>query len=616
MGTLVRALGYMRRYWPVTLAAFLSLVLMNVANLVTPQLIRLLIDNGIRVGDELFVLWMAGGIVAVAALRGIFTFLQGYLAEKVSQSVAYDMRNQLFSKLQSLSFSYYDQAQTGQLMTRATNDVELVRQFLSMGFLQLISSVVMIVGTAVILLITNWVLGLVALAVVPAMFLVIGSFIRNIFPRFAIVQQRLGALNTVLQENLAGVRVVKAFGRSEYERGRFEKANRELLDENLFIVRAFAGNFPLIFLIASLGTLAVVWVGGLQVIGGTLSLGELVAFNTYLTFLVLPILQLGMITAMVTRAGASAQRVFEVLDAESEVRDKPGAVTLPPVFGRVQFEHVCFRYIGGDRNVLDDVTFVAEPGETVAIVGATGSGKSTIINLVPRFYDATEGTVLVDGHDVRDVTLASLRSQIGIVLQETTLFSGTIRDNISYGRPDASLEQVEAVARAAEADDFIRVLPEGYDTVVGERGVGLSGGQRQRIAIARALLLDPRILILDDSTSSVDAETEYRIQGALDRLHEGRTSFVIAQRISSVRMADKILVMQDGKLVDVGTHEELLAENPLYAEIVASQLKDDRQLEAVVVANAQDVSTNGKVAGEPGAEHQAAGVASREEVRP
>ncbi len=575
MRILVRALGYMRNYWLLAVSAFLSLVLVTGANLVTPQLIRQLIDIGIRLGDENMVLWLAGALVVIAVVRGIFTFLQGYLSEKVSQSVAFDMRNLLFAKLQSLSFSYYDQAQTGQLMTRATNDVELVRQFISQGFLQIISAIVMLLGTAIILLVTNWGLGLIALLVVPAMLVVIGSFIRNIIPRFRLVQQRLGVLNTILQENLSGVRVVKAFNRAEYENSRFHDANEAWLTVNLGIIRAFASNFPLVFLIANLGTLAVVWAGGLQVIGGGLSLGQLVAFNTYLTFLVMPVLQLGMISALVSRAAASATRVFEVLDSHSEVTDKPGAVDLPPIVGRLAFQHVNFRYVGGQSDVLQDLSFDAEPGETVAIVGATGSGKSTIINLIPRFYDVTEGAVLIDGHDVRDVTISSLRSQIGVVLQETTLFSGTLRDNIAYGRPNAAMEQVIAAAKAAEADGFIQALPDGYDTLVGERGLGLSGGQKQRIAIARAILLDPRILILDDSTSSVDSETEFRIQAALDALREGRTSIAIAQRISTVRRAHKILVLQGGKLVASGTHEELLRDNPIYADIVASQLRED-----------------------------------------
>jgi ATP-binding cassette subfamily B protein len=592
---MIRALAYMKGYWILALGALAGLLLVTLINLLTPQLVRALIDNGISKGNEPYVLWMAAALVGVAIFRGIFTFAQGFLSEKVSQSVAYDFRNQLFAKFQSLSFSYYDQAQTGQLMTRATNDVELVRQFISQGFLQMVSSITMLIGTAIILLLTNWVLALIALAVVPIMGAVIASFVRNVVPRFGRLQQKLGALNTILQENLAGVRVVKAFNRGPYEIERFNAANDALLQENVAVVRAFAGNFPLVFFIANLGTLAVVWVGGLQVIGGTLTLGELVAFNTYLVFLIWPILSLGMITAMLSRAVASATRVFEVLDAHVEVRDKPDAVPLPPIVGRVEFNDVSFRYLGADTDVLHEVSFVADPGQTVAIVGATGSGKSTIISLIPRFYDVTGGALTVDGHDVRDVTLSSLRSQIGTVLQETTLFSGSIRDNIAYGRPDASLKDVMEVARAADADGFIQATADGYDSVVGERGLGLSGGQRQRIAIARALLLDPRILILDDSTSSVDAETEYKIQQALDTLMEGRTSFVIAGRISTVRHAHKILVMQGGRLIASGTHQELLDTNEVYADIVASQLREDVVVAAGVGSQESGVTTDSRL---------------------
>jgi ATP-binding cassette subfamily B protein len=367
--------------------------------------------------------------------------------------------------------------------------------------------------------------------------------------------------------------VVKAFAREPFERARFASANRDYLTINIRALRLFGTSFPLVFFIFNLGTAGIIWVGGDMVIGGRMSLGELTAFMTYLNFMMFPLLMIGMLGAMTARAAASARRIFEILDAQSEVTDRPGATSLPPIKGRVAFEGVTFRYVGSERASLDDVSFVAEPGQTVAILGATGSGKSTVINLIPRFYEVSEGRVAIDGHDVRDVTLDSLRSQIGIVLQETVLFSDTVGDNIAYGRPNAVDDEVIAAARAAQAHDFIMELPEGYRTVVGERGVGLSGGQRQRIAIARALLLDPRILILDDSTSSVDAETEYQIQRALEGLMKGRTSFVIAQRISTVRLADLILVFDAGRLVATGTHAQLLDESEAYSGIVYSQLQ-------------------------------------------
>lgn len=575
MKSLRRALKYLFPYWPTASAAFLSLVLVSATNLAAPQFLRLAIDGGIVRRDWGNILLAAGGLLAVAAFRGVFTFLQGYLSEKSSQGVAYDLRNDIYTKLQNLSFSYHDQAQTGQLMTRVTSDVEMVRQFIGQGFLQLMGALVMLAGSAAVLFAMNWRLALVSLTIIPCVFLVFFRFVRSVQPLFRLVQQRLGALNTVLQENIAGARVVKAFAREEHEIARFGAANELLLKQNIDVMRATSTTFPVIFFFGNVGTFLVMWYGGNEVIGGTLSLGELVAFNSYLGFLMFPIFILGMIAATMTRAAASAQRVFEVLDAVSEVQDRPGATPLPAIQGSVAFEDVSFRYAGAEHDALSQVSFAAEPGQTVAVVGTTGSGKSTIINLIPRFYDVRSGRVTIDGHDVRDVTLESLRSQIGIVLQETVLFSGTIRENIAYGAPEATQEQLERVAKIAQAHGFILEQPQGYDTRIGEGGVGLSGGQMQRIAIARALLLNPKVLILDDSTSSVDAETEYQIQRAMDELMVGRTSFIVAQRISTVRNAGLILLLDGAQIVASGTHEELLESSDLYGEIVSSQLRDD-----------------------------------------
>ncbi len=512
----------------------------------------------------------------MAGLRDLFTFTQSYWSERASQGAAFDMRNAVFTRLETLSFSYHDRAQTGQLMTRVTSDVDTVRTFIGNGVLQLLNAIIMLVGITAILLVTNWKLALIALAMVPTVMAVFISFLQRIGPRFRVVQQKLGNLNTILQENIAGIRVVKAFVREPYEVRRYRTANDDLLHKNMTITRASSLTFPLIFLIANLATMCIIWVGGRQVIGGTLSVGELVAFNLYLSFLLLPVFILGSSRTSLTQSAASAHRVFEVIDAPIEVVDKPGAIPLPPVTGRVVFEDVAFQYVGSEVHALNAISFVAEPGQTVAILGRTGSGKSTMIDLIPRFYDVHEGRVTVDGYDVRDVTLASLRSQVGIMLQETVLFSGTIRENITYGRPTASDAEVEEVARMAQAHEFIMSLPDGYGTLVGEHGVGLSGGQRQRIAIARALLLNPAILILDDSTSAVDAETEYQIQQALQRLMVNRTSFLIAQRLSTVRHAGLILLIDGGQLVAQGKHEDLLC-NGLYCELVESQLRGDQQ---------------------------------------
>lgn len=577
MKSLLRTLSYLKRHWLAALGAYVSLLTSTAAGLIMPRLLESAIDQGIRDRNLQLALWLALGMVALAIGRALFTFLQGYLSEKASQGVAYDLRNAIYAKLQSLSFSYYDRAQTGQLMTRATSDVDLVRMFTGMGFLQMLNAVVMLIGSLVALFAINWRLALVSMFIIPLAMVVFGIFATRARPMFIRVQQKLSALNTVLQENLAGVRVVKAFAREPYELERLARSNRELLTENLRVFTMMAFVIPTIFLIANLGTLSVTWYGGLQVIADQLTIGELVAFNTYLFMVMMPVGMLGMIAGMISQAAASAERVFEILDAESEVKESPDAIPLPPIAGRVAFENVTFRYFGSGENVLSDVSFIAEPGQTVALLGATGSGKSTIINLIPRFYDVTSGRVTIDGYDVREVTLESLRSQIGIVLQETTLFSGTIRENIAFGRPDASDEEIIAAAKAAEAHDFIMSFADGYDTQVGERGVTLSGGQKQRVAIARALLMNPRILILDDSTSSVDFETEQRIQQALERLMAGRTSFVIAQRIATVLNADQILVLDKGRVVARGTHEELMETSPIYAEIYYSQLHGERE---------------------------------------
>jgi ATP-binding cassette, subfamily B, multidrug efflux pump len=581
-GDLVRALGFLRPYTGLTVVAFVSLLAVTAAQLITPQFIRLLIDKGIDGHSWHWIQLSTAGLLLMALARGLFNFLQGYLSEKASQGVAFDLRNLIFEKLQNLSFSYHDRAQTGQLMTRVTSDVENVRGYTGQGFLTLFSASITLVGTAVILFTVNWRLALVTLVTVPMIFGVLLLFVTRVFPLFGQIQRRLGALNSILQENLAGVAVVKGFAREPYELGRYETANQALLAQNERVVKALSASFPSVFLIANLGTLAVIWIGGDMVIGGSISLGTLVSFTTYLSFLLMPLFQLGFISAMLSRAGVSATRLFEVIDVVSEVKDEPGARPLGNVQGRVMFDRVSFRYLGGEQKILDDISFTVESGETVAIVGTTGSGKSTIINLIPRFYDVTGGAVRIDGVDVREVTLESLRSHIGIVLQESVLFGGTIRENIAYGRPDATTEQIERAARAAQAHDFIVTLPGGYDAGVGERGVTLSGGQRQRVAIARTLLIDPKVLILDDATSSVDAQTESRLQEALRALMQGRTSFVIAQRISTVRLADRILVLDQGRVVGQGTHDEVLCTVPLYGEIVDSQLlRDDAGADAV-----------------------------------
>ncbi len=511
-------------------------------------------------------------IVVFASLRGIFAFLQAFWAEKNSQAVAYDLRNDLYAKIQNLSFSYHDKNQTGQLMIRATDDVEKVRLFIGQGLLQLVGAVMLLVGTVIILFSTNVTLAWTAMPILPFALVLFMFFGTVSQPLFVKVQQKLSVLNTILQENLAGIKVIQAFTREKEQQARFRTAADDSMNQAISVSRLFTFLFPLIFMTASLGQAAILYVGGEQIILGTLSLGEWQEFSLYLIYLFLPVAQFGFIITQLGQAAASAERIFEILDARSDITDKPDAIELPAVQGAVKFEDVTFRYFGGGAPVLNKVSFEAEPGETIALLGATGSGKSTIINLLPRFYDPTEGRITIDGYDLRDITLDSLRRQIGIVLQETTLFSGSIRDNIAFGKPEASDEEIHAAAKAAQAHDFILSFPDGYNTHVGERGTTLSGGQKQRVAIARALLLNPRILILDDSTSAVDLTTESFIQAALDKLMQGRTSFVIAQRISTVINASKIIVLDKGEVVAIGRHADLMENHPIYAEIYNSQI--------------------------------------------
>ena len=617
---LVRAIGYIGHYRRLAVLAYSALFLATAAQLVVPQLVQSIIDEVVKAfvatqvlalpavvqpvaaarmgltvaqlqanqsGATTAILTVMAGITGFAVLRALFAFSQSFNAERVSQSVAYDFRRDLFTKISTLSFSYHDKNQTGQLMIRATDDVEKVRMFIGQGLLMVLQAFLLLIGALVILWFTNPALTLVVLPLLPVALAVFMGFGAITQPLFREVQKRVSRLNTVLQENMAGLKVVKAFAREPQEEVRFDAAADAMLAQQLKVSRIFSFLFPFIFLLMNLGQAAILYFGGKQIIEGTLTLGEWQKFSLYLVYVFFPLGQLGFIISLMAQASASAQRIFEILDAHNEVEDKPGAIDLQEVRGEVTFDEVTFRYFKGGEPVLNNVSFAAQAGQTVALLGATGSGKTTIINLIPRFYDASEGRVLIDGHDVRDVTLDSLRAQIGIVLQETTLFSGTIRDNIAFGRPDATDAQVTAAARAAAAHEFIMEFPQGYATPVGERGSTLSGGQKQRIAIARALLLDPHILILDDSTSSVDLATEYRIQQALDRLMQGRTSFVIAQRISTVLNADLILVLDKGQIVARGTHEELLESSEIYSEIYSSQLLDDADVSAIPAGNGQ-----------------------------
>jgi len=581
MQAIGRVLESLRNYRLISLGALFSLLLLTVANAVTPQLFRWGIDQGIVKKDLQIVLYSAAWMVVAAIARGVFNFGQSYLAEAASQGVAYELRNKIFSKIQNLSFSYHAQSQTSQLLTRVTSDIEQIRTFIGTSLIQVISGIVTLISAAVILLIMNWQLAIITLTVVPMSGWLMARFITQNDRLFRQVQEQLSDLNAVLQENLIGIRVVKAFVRESAERSRYTGLNDALVTANMKTIRAIRNTFPFIFLLSNLVTLAVFGYGGAQVIGNTFSIGELVAFNAYLILILQPILLIGFAAPAIAQAAASAQRVYEVVDAAVEIRDRADAIPFETCGGRITFENVSFRYPGAATEALKDVSFETKPNELIAILGMTGSGKSTVMNLIPRFYDVTKGAIRIDGQDVRDFTLNSLRKHIGIVFQETTLFSGTIRENIAYAKPKASLEQVMEVAKTAQIHDFIMSLPDGYETIVGERGVGLSGGQKQRIAIARTLLTDYSILILDDSTSAVDAKTAAEIQAELDSMMRQKAcvTFVVAQRISTVKNADRIFLIDKGRLAAQGTHEELMQTSPLYGAILESQVKKRQEAE-------------------------------------
>jgi len=575
MNQLSRVLISLKSYTLIVAGAILSLLLLTAANAATPQLFRWGIDQGISQKNLNVVIQSAGFLVLLAIGRGLFNFGQTFLAEQVSQSIAYDLRNKIFVKIQNLSFSYHDQSQTSQLLTRITSDVEQIRSFIGTSLIQVVGAVVGLVTISILIILMNWQLALITLAIIPLTGLILGLFLSRNAALFGSLQEKLGNLNAVLQENLAGVRVVKAFVRESEELDRYNRMNQDLINTNMRAIMAIRNAFPYIFLLSNLVTVAVVGYGGWQVIEDKFSIGELVAFNSYLLYILQPILLIGFSAPAIAQAGASAERVYEVVDAVVEIKDRPQARPFAACGGRITFENVSFRYPGATQEALKGISFETKPNELIAIIGMTGSGKSTIMNLIPRFYDVTSGSVRIDGRDVRDLQLESLRSSIGIVFQETTLFSGPLRDNIAYAAPHAPLEKVIEVAKMAQIHDFINALPDGYDTVIGERGVGLSGGQKQRIAIARTLLTDYKILVLDDSTSAVDAKTANQIQASLDDLMRRHTctAFVIAQRISTVKKADRILLMDRGCLVAQGTHEELMGSSPLYGSILESQMR-------------------------------------------
>ncbi|MDO8671285.1 MAG: ABC transporter ATP-binding protein [Dehalococcoidia bacterium] len=577
MTVLWRLLRFVKPYWKAMLLAYLCLVGTTVLAMVVPTVIQRVIDLGIIGGDHTLLMVAAAIIVGIAALRGAAAYGQSYLSEYLSQKVAFDLRNLLYDRIQRLSFAFHDKAQTGQLMSRATVDVEAVRMFISLASLRAVGTFILMIGVLVLMIAANWRLALVSFAFVPVVAYRAVTISRQLRPVWLSVQEEIGHMGTVLQESFSGIRVVKAFGREPFEAAKFQAKNRTMTDLNLKANRVAAFNMPFLSFILSLATLSILWYGGREVIDGRLTIGGLVAFNSYVVLLAMPLRTLGFVITLFARAISAGERVFEIIDAESAVKENPHAIILEDVRGHVRFEDVSFGYTLRSP-VLAGINIDARPGELVALLGSVGIGKSTIINLIPRFYDVTQGRVMIDGIDVRNVTIESLRRQIGIVLQDVFLFSATIRDNVAYGSVDSTDDEIFAAAKAARIHEFILGLPDGYDSWVGERGITLSGGQRQRVAIARTLLLDPRILILDDSTSSVDMGTEYLIQAALAELMKGRTTFVIAHRLRTIRNASQILVLDQGRIAERGSHHELLIKDGIYRRIYDAQLRDQEEI--------------------------------------
>ena len=574
---LTRLIRYALPHWRLSLGTLAVTLVGTVADLAIPMFLRQAVDEGLKEGAQTVLYVTAGLVVAFTAFKGLSQFGRQFMAEVLSQRVVFAIRNQLYMHIQSLSFRFHDQTRTGELMSRTTSDVERVRRFASMGIFQIVQIFLVTGGVAVILFVIDWQLALLSLLIIPVLVGIALSFAKRIRPLFQMVQEAWADVNVVVQENLAGARVVRAFAQEDAEARRFAPVNAMLNDRTVTVMRMFAMRAPLFNAILGAGQVAVLWFGGWKVIDDpNFSLGMLVAFNTYLLLLMMPVRMLGMTINSFARAVASGERIFDILDERSDVVESPHAEALSNAEGRVAFERVGFQH---ERySVLSDINFEIAPGQALGIVGGTGSGKSSIINLLPRFYDANDGRVLVDGIDVRDLTIDSLRAQIGIVHQEPFVFADTIRANIAYGRPDATREQVVTAARLAQIHGFIETLPNGYETVVGERGVTLSGGQKQRVAIARALVLDPRILILDESTSSVDTWTERAIQDALREAQQGRTTLIISQRIRSVRHVAEIIVLDHGAIAQRGRHEDLIETDGLYREMWEAQEAEAERL--------------------------------------
>lgn len=572
MKALKRLFGYLGPYWkPLILTCTLLLVNTGLS-LLPPLFQRQIVDQVIGTRDLSQLGLLVTGLIGIYILLSLAEFGDQYMRHSLGERFLFDLRVRIYDYLQRLSLSFFESTSTGELMSRVTNDVNALEQFVTHGVILTTVDLLRLVGASIVLLVLDWRLALVVLIPVPIIGFGLRRFNRHVRPIYRRVRDRLGDINTRLQDDLAGIRVVQAFGQEDAELERFRSVSEKYYRERVSAIRAWSAFYPLIYFIAAVGGVLVLGVGARMIVGGQLSLGTLVAFLSYLTSFYDPIRRLTDVDNTFQQAVAAAERIFELLDARPDIQDAPDAVVLDKIRGDVAFDDVHFHYGDGDE-VLHDIDFRIAPGQVVALVGPSGAGKTSIANLLCRFYDPTHGSVRVDGHDLRGVQLQSLRRQVAVVLQDTFLFNASVRENLLYGKPGATGEELVAAARAAYAHEFIEQLSHGYDTEIGERGVKLSGGQRQRLALARAILADPRILILDEATSSVDAEAEYLIQQALDQVMQGRTSLVIAHRLSTIRNADKIIALHDGKISEVGKHGELLERGGLYSQLYQRQLE-------------------------------------------